>query len=234
VLLGALALLVVACTPAVNAGQVAPAAPTGGITVVGQGEASGAPDQAQVMIGVETLATTVQEATDTNQANVAAIMAALEEQGIAAKDIQTSNYSLWPEQRYDESGPTGITGYRVSNQVNVTIRDINRVGDVLGAAMDAGANSIYGVSFSVDDTAALEAEARAAAIADARTRAESLASLSGLELGDVQMISEVVGQPVMPYGGGAYVAAESAVAAPGISPGQLNYNVQVQVTFGIK
>ncbi|MEJ2748375.1 MAG: SIMPL domain-containing protein, partial [Anaerolineae bacterium] len=230
-----LAAILVACSGPATAGAAAnPAVSSGGITVVGQGEAFGKPDQAQVQVGVETFAPQVSQATSKNEATIQAIMDALTAQGIDQKDIQTTNYNLWVEQTSNDQGPQRIAGYHVSNQVNVTIRDINKVGDVLAAATDAGANSIYGISFSVADPAALKEEARAAAVADARDRATALADLSGVELGDVQAISEVIGQPTTyPMALGSRNAVEQA-AAPSISPGQLSYTIQVQVTFGIK
>lgn len=232
----ALATMLVACSgPAAAGASASPAVSAGGITVVGQGEAFGQPDEAQVQVGVETFAPQVSQATSENEATIQAIMDALTAQGIEPKDIQTTNYNLWAEQIYGDQGPEGIAGYRVNNQVNVTIRDIDKVGDVLTAVTEAGANNIFGVYFSVADPAALEDEARAAAVADARQRAASLAELGGVELGDVQIISEVVGQtPMFPIGmGGGGFAMEQA-ATTSISPGQLSYNVQVQVTFGIK
>lgn len=233
-----MALALVAC----NAAQGGLAAPTtqtgsvvnaGGITVVGQGTAYGQPDQATVVVGVETFAATVAEATSQNQTTLENVMAALTAAGIAAEDIQTTNYSLYAEQTYSESGPTGIAGYRVSNQVNVKMRDIALVGDVLAAVTEAGVNSVYGINFSVADPAALEAEARALAMQDAANRAASLAELGNVTLGEITVISEVVGTPVMPYGGG-YALEQAASAVPGISPGQLSYQVQVQVTYGIQ
>jgi len=233
-----MALALVAC----NAAQGGLAAPTtqtgsvvnaGGVTVVGQGTAYGQPDQATVVVGVETFAATVAEATSQNQTTLDNVMAALTAAGIAAEDIQTTNYSLYAEQTYGDNGPTGIAGYRVSNQVNVKIRDIALVGDVLAGVTEAGANAIYGVNFSVADPAALEAEARALAMQDAANRAASLAELGNVSLGGITVISEVVGTPVMPYGGG-YAMEQAASAAPGISPGQLSYQVQVQVTYGIQ
>ena len=212
--------------------QSAAASPSSNITVVGRGEAFGEPDQAQAQVGVETFAATAQEATSQNTAILQQVTAALEAQGIAKEDIQTTNYSLWAEQIYGERGPEGIAGYRVNNQVNIVIRDIDKIGDVLTAVTEAGANAIFGVSFSVDDPAQLEAQAREAAMADARKRAESLAQLSGLTLGKVQIVSEVIGQSTFPpfaFGGGD-LAMESA-AGPGISPGQLSFNIQIQVTF---
>lgn len=232
-----LALIVAACSPAPAQPGAAqePAAPAGGITVVGEGEAFGQPDEARVTMGVETFAETVAEATSANESNVQAIMDALREIGIEAADIQTSNYSLWAEQRYSENGPEGISGYRVVNQVTVVIRDIDQVGVVIGAVTEAGANSIHGISFSVADPAALEADARAAAVEDARVKAASLAELSGVELGEIVNVTEVVGQPALPYGLGSGGARDEAqTSAPGISPGELSYGVQVQVTFAIR
>lgn len=217
--------------PAAQSGSVVA---SGGITVVGQGTAYGQPDQATVVVGVETFAPTVAEATTQNQTTLDNVMAALTAAGIAAEDVQTTNYSLFAEQIYGERGPEGIAGYRVSNQVNVKIRDIALVGDVLAAVTEAGANAIYGVNFSVADPAALEAEARALAMQDAANRAASLAELGGVSLGDVTVISEVVGTPVMPYGAGGLAMEQAASVAPGISPGQLSYQVQVQVTYGIQ
>ena len=229
-----------ACNAAQAGGLAAPTTQTGsvvsgGITVVGQGTAYGQPDQANVVVGVESFAATVAEATSQNQTTLDNVMAALTAAGIAAEDIQTTNYSLYAEQIYGEKGPEGIAGYRVSNQVNVKIRDIALVGDVLAAVTEAGANAIYGVNFSVADPAALEAEARALAMQDAANRAASLAELGDVSLGAVTVISEVIGQPVMPLGlGGGGYAMEQAASAPGISPGQLSYQVQVQVTYGIQ
>jgi uncharacterized protein YggE len=205
-----------------------------GITVVGQGTAFGQPDQATVIVGVDTFAPTVSEATTQNQTTLDDVMAALTAAGVADEDIQTTNYSLYAEQIYGDKGPEGIAGYRVSNQVNVKIRDLAIISDVLGAVTEAGANAIYGVTFSVADPAALEAEARASAMEDAAKRAASLAELGDVTLGDVRVISEVVGQPVTPLGLGGGMAMEQAASAPGISPGQLSYQVQVQVTYSIQ
>ena len=234
-LLAAVLMLLVACTPNTQAGA-GETAVVRSITVIGKGEATGLPNQAQVQIGVEVFAETVSQATDENETKLQAIMTALNTLGIAAEDIQTSNYGLWAEPRYTDQGPQGIAGYHVSNQVSVAIRDIDKVSDVLAAVTDAGANSIAGVSFSVDDPAALEAEAREKAVADARARAEILARLSGVELGEVIAISEVVGQPgpMVGYGGGPAMATEAAAGGPNISSGQLSQLMQLQVTFGIK
>ena len=231
--------LVVGCAPAsiassgprVESSQVDQQA---SIRVVGYGEALGEPDEAQVTVGVETFAPKVDDATAENEATIEAILKALEEMGIESEDIQTSNYSLWAEQKYGDNGPEGIAGYRVSNQVTVVIRDIDKAGDVLAAVTAAGANNIYGVQFSVADPTVLEVEAREKALADARQRAESLAGLSGLTLGHIVAIEETAGQfpgpaPRMGAGGDGGIME----ASTSISPGQLSYQSQVQVTFEI-
>jgi uncharacterized protein len=233
-LLVAVLLVAVACTPNSLTPGAAQTGASGGITVVGTGEAFGRPDTAEIQIGAETFAATVAEATSQNEALIQSIMAALAAQGVEERDIRTSNYSIWAEQVYGERGPEGVAGYRVNNMVNVVIRDVDLVSGVIGAVTEAGANNIYGIGFRVADPAALEDEARAAAIANARARAESLADLSGVTLGEVATISEVIGQPGMPLayglGGGR---AEMAADGASISAGELGYTVQVQVTFAI-
>jgi uncharacterized protein YggE len=238
ILFTVLASLVVACAPAVTtpgASIQEPHVGQGGITVVGRGEACGQPDVAYVHVGVDTFAETVTGATTENEETMQAVMAALTEKGIAGEDIQTSNYSVWAEQVYGDRGPEGIAGYRVSNQVRVKVRGVDNMSEVLAAVINAGANNIYGVNFTVDDQAALEAEAREDAIANARERAESLAELSGVSLGDIDTITEVISQVPYPMeglgGGGAFMSGGEGAAS--ISPGQLSYQVQVQVTFDI-
>ena len=205
------------------------------ITVIGQGEAAGPPDRALINAGVQTLAPTVIDATRENQETLERIMQALGEENIEAIDIQTADYSVWPEQQPDPrgNGEFTITGYRVNNTVRVTVRNIDRLGSVIAAVTSAGANAIHGIGFSVADTAVLEAKARAAAMADARARAEALAELAGVELGDVLGITMAPGgnYPVPMMGGRMDMAMSASV--PGISSGQLSITVQVQVSYVI-
>ena len=207
------------------------------ITVVGVGKANGTPDVANVTVGVETAGNSVQQAVTDNNTQMTALIAALRELDIADEDIMTSNYSVYTER---QPGPmpadTAITGtvgavtYRVSNQVQVTVRDVTKLSGVLDAVVAAGANSIYGVNFSVGDTSQLEGDARTAAMADAKARAESLANLAGVTLGEVVSVSELVGGP----GPVAYSArAEAAGGGAPIQPGTLEMNLSVQVTYAI-
>ncbi len=212
----------------------APSADGRGITVVGVGQASGTPDVAHITIGVETQAPSIQKATDDNKAQMNALLSALKGLGIAEKDLQTSSYSVYTEQKPPIDGTTGAAPivYHVSNQVAVTVRDINQVSDVLDKSVAAGANNIYGINFSVEDTARLEADARAKAVADAKSRAESLAQLSGLQLGDVISVSEVIDNSSV------YPALSNAKGIGGggapVQPGELQVSMSVQMTYAVK
>ena len=215
-----------------------PVAPTNrGITVVGTGKASGTPDLANINVGVETGAASAQQAVNDNKAKMTQLLDALKSLGVADKDVQTSNYGVYTERQPvpgpESKGGEGPVSYRVTNQVNVTVRDIAKLGDVLDKVVAAGANNIYGVNFSVADTSKLQADARAKAIEDARSRAESLAKLTGVALGDVMSVSEIIGGA-----GPIYGVMESAKMGLGggtpIQPGELEVNMNVQVTFAIK
>jgi uncharacterized protein YggE len=208
------------------------------ITVVGQGQSSGAPDVAHINIGVETTGASAQEAVNANKQQMSALLEKLKAMGVADKDVQTSNYSIYTERPQPampvEGGAAGSEGviYHVSNQVNVTVRDVSKLGDILDQAVSAGANNIYGVYFEVSDPSQLEAAAREKAIADAKARAESLAQLSGVSLGEVLTISEVIGGPG-PVIERAVVGMGGGGGTP-IQPGETQVNVSVQVTYAIK
>ncbi len=209
------------------------------ITVVGLGYANVVPDLARISLGVETTGDTVRDAVDDNAAKMTAILVALEEAGIAEKDIQTSNFSIQQERNAEpmprvegteteEAAPT----YRVSNMVTITVRDLEMIGDVLDTALEAGVNNMWGISFSTDDPAAGLEDARAKAIEDAKARAEALAELTGVQLGPVMSVSEVVGGGVSPVA----VAVEKALmsGAGPVSPGELQVSYNVQVSYFIE
>lgn len=203
------------------------------VTVTGTGEAQGAPDEAQINAGVQSVADTVVAASRDNEAKVRRIMQALAEQGIEEKDIGTTNYNIWPQQDFENGRPT-VTGYQVSNAVVVTIKDIAKVGDVLAAVTNAGANTVHGIHFGVSDTDALENQARERAMADARRRAESLAGLAGVELGEVVTLSTSTGPNYRPMMESAAMRMSTdAAPTPTIAPGQQSVSVHIQVTYTI-
>lgn len=238
---GLLVVALVAIAPSLNWGTPAQAqavdatGPTRYITVVGQGKTTVVPDIASLQLGVQTSAATVEEAMSTNTGTMDAILAALAEAGIADKDVQTSSYNIYLDEGYRGPEMASNPVYRVSNMVTVKVRDLETVGEVLDAAVAAGANQIWGVSFTVEDRTAAEADARAKAVADARARAEALAELAEVEVGEVLSISEVITGGVSPlYAGVAMEMAAGMGGGGSIAPGELEYRTSIQVTYALE
>jgi uncharacterized protein len=206
--------------------------PTGArqITVVGQGETTGTPDTATVQLGVQTSGESAQQALGENNAQMQALIAKLKELGVAEADIQTSNVSIYP--RYNNDGQ-GINGYDANNSVSVTIRNIRETGALLDQVVQAGANNVGGISFGVDDPSALEQQARDAAIANARQRAEAMAQTVGGGIGQVLSITENIGSaPPVPFAA-RMEAADTAGSVP-IQPGEQTVTAQVQITYELR
>lgn len=208
------------------------------ITVVGEGQLTIKPDMAQTNIGVEIIGDSVKMASAQAAETTVAVLAALKAAGIAEGDIQTSGYNVWVERPYT---PEGVPGekfiYHMGNNFTVTIRDLDKIGAVLDAAIEAGANNIYGVNFNVSDPTDLKAEAREKATADARSKAQTLAGLNQMTLGQVISVSEVIGGNGGYYPGGSngFFAADGVGGGGGpFVPGELNLNVQLQVTYAIQ
>ncbi len=237
--IAASALVVSACVPAAPLPAMAQStdpAPTvtRTISVSGTGLAYTTPDKAMISIGVQTRDKDAGKAVDNNTAAMNKIMAALKAQGIADKDLQTQNFSISPQSEYDSSGnPTGVVNYVVDNTLVATVRNLPKIGATLSAAVDAGANNIYGISFGVQDPSKLQATARDLAVADARARAEALAKAAGVTLGDVISISESVGYSV-PSPIYARDMAQASSAEVPVAAGEQTVSVDVSVTFAIK
>jgi uncharacterized protein YggE len=204
-----------------------------GISVSGRGEVFGTPDTLTVTIGVSVGRSTVSEAVDVAAGRATDLIAALEGLGVAEEDIQTSNYSVYPEYEYRENQAPRITGYRVDNTLDVKIRDLDRAGEVLDAATAAAGDEVRvnGVSFVLEDNDALVVAARAAAWEDAKAKAEQLADLADVRLGAPLTISESLGSVPVPMFARAEVAPGD-VATP-IRPGQETVSVDLTVTFAI-
>jgi uncharacterized protein YggE len=208
----------------------------GTVSVSGHGSVNVTPDTAQVNIGVDVTLPSLDEAQAESDAQANAIIEAVKASGVADEDVQTSNYSVYVVRNYDEMGNLGeITGYQITNQVNVTIRDVEMVGEILNAAIDAGANNIYGITFYVDDTTAAASEARILAVEDARQKADELAAASGLSLGRLVAISEGTSLPPLPpiYQRAGGAGMEMDAAAP-IEVGSTEVAVDVQMVFELE
>ncbi len=223
-------------TPAIEASGLAlPSAQTSndtGISVSGQGRVRIKPNIATTSIGVETVATTLAEATSQSNAKMTAIIDKIKALGVAEKDIQTTAYNVTPVTNVSRQGePPRITGYRVVNQLSVTIRKIDDVGKILDAVVAAGANNIYGISFGVDDPTPYQQQARAAAVKDAQDKATQLAKAAGITLGKVISITEGGVTPV-PVLRGAVMATDAA-SVP-VETGEMEIVISVNMRFGVQ
>ena len=239
--IGAALALVAGLLAAATGSAAAQDNPANTLTVTGVGTASGAPDVAILELGVQTINSDVVTAFNEASSRLDAVRDALLGQGIAAEDLQTLGLSLYQETPYDPQ--TGMPGerviYRVSNMLRVTIRDVDKAGDIISAGVNAGANTINGLNFSLSDPAALQAQAREKAVADARARAEQLAALTGVTLGaPVVVVEGEAGTPTsFLYPQFAYPQFAAFVGMGGggapVETGQLSVTVQVRVTYSI-
>jgi len=207
---------------------------TSGINVTGQGKVTGQPDVLQVNLGVSVLRPTVDQATTDAASLATAVIDALKASGVAEEDIQTANYSIYPE--YDWSGETQrLLGYRVANEVRVKIRDLDQAGEIIDAATAAGGDAtvVNGLSFSIEDNAELLQMARTAAWNDAEGKARQLAQLAGIELGAAVSITESINYETPPIYWERDMAAAGEGATTPIESGTQEVSVVVQVTFAI-
>ncbi len=201
------------------------------IHVAGTATIKAPPDIATVQIGVQTFSEEVEAAVDENNRKSEDIISALRQEGVAEKDIQTSRFNIYPQRDYKNNRPDVIIGFQVDNVVSATIRDLDSIGKVLQATIDAGANNINGLNFTLDDPTALRDEARAEAIKDARRRAEIMAEAAGIQVGKVISITETsYPGPIIARADFSEDAIKSAVP---IEPGELELTIQVQMVFAI-
>lgn len=202
-----------------------------GIVVTGSGTVYGEPDVATVELGFVAVAADVRQALTEADAVLGAIQQAVVASGVQAGDVRTTGFYVWREQMYDRDGNPGEVRFQVRHAYQVTVRDVAKLGDVISAAVDAGANEVGGIQMSVSDPTALAGAARELAMADARAKAAELAALGGVGLGAPIGIGEFgSGSPV--WGGGP-VAYDAMSAMGSVEAGQLAVTVQVQVTFAI-
>ncbi len=212
--------------------------PSRTITVSAEGQAHIAPDIATLDFAVVSQGTTAQAVQEANTAKINLAIDYLKQQGVEAKDIQTSNYNLYPRYRYNnETGESSIFGYEVTQTVSVKIRDLDKAGAIVGGLAGAGVNQISSFAYSIENPEAPRDAARAEAFDEALAKAQTMADQIGVRIARVVTFSESVGGGgyPMPY----YYAREAAMdskggAAPSLEPGQEEVIVSVSVTYEIR
>ncbi|MFC1949429.1 SIMPL domain-containing protein [Chloroflexota bacterium] len=208
-----------------------------GIWVSGEGEVSIVPDIAILRLGIEVEKSSVAEVQTQATEAMDEVMTALTQSGVAEKDIQTQYFSIYQVTRWDsDKQEEVVTGYRVTNMVTARIRDVEEVGSVIDAVALAGGDytRIDSISFSVDEPSEYYEEAREEAMADAEAKAEQLAQLAGVSLGEPTYISESIYVPYSISVPRAAYAMEEAAVGTSISPGETEISLSVQVSYSIK
>jgi uncharacterized protein len=204
-----------------NVGAPVRASATGHtVTVTGHGTATVTPDMATITLGVQTKAADAQSALKENANRMTAVIASVKSHGVSANHIQTSDLSIYFD---DQNGQ-----YIVSHSVNVRVDDVNSVGIVLDSAVDAGANTSWGVQFGLKDTSSAQSQALQNAVSDARKHADAIATGLGVTVSGVGSASEVSYSNPIIYGPRA--SAAPAATTP-VQPGELSITADVQVVY---
>lgn len=208
------------------------------LNVSGNGTVYLTPDIAYITVGVHTEDPDLASGVSKNNTQAQALVDALKKAGIAAKDIQTSNFSVYNNnngQTVDKTTGQVISGsfYSVDNTVTVTVRDLSHLGSILSTAVNSGANNINSISFDVADKTAAMEQARQKAMANASSLAAELAKTANVQLGGIQNITYSDNSPLPYFGLGGGGAAAPNASVP-IQPGQTQISVTVSVTYALK
>jgi len=224
---------------ALASAQAEPREPYPQIVVSGQGSADIVPDMAVLQLTVTREAETAREALDASSAAMGEVLKALRAEGIAERDLQTSNFSIAPKYVYPSQKSQGddrsprIVGYTVRNGLSVRVRELGKLGAIMDTSVTLGVNEGGNIQFTNDDPAAAIEQARARAVADAMGKAKALATAAGVTLGKILELSEQSYQPgPMPMVKSEMLMARSADAVP-VAAGENSYQVTVNMIYGI-
>jgi uncharacterized protein YggE len=207
-----------------------PTSPSGTIVVSGTGRVAVDPDTAELRLGVSISRPTVAAARAAAAEAMAAILAAVSGAGVDRRDVQTTTLSVQPRYDYRDGKPPSLTGYDLANVVIVTVRDLAGLGGVIDGALTAGATSLDGLAFRVEDPREPERAARTAAVAQARERAEVLAEAAGVRIAGVSDIVEGGPPPTWPQPKAARAMLAADAGTP-VEAGTTEIAVTVTVTF---
>lgn len=222
--------LLTACTPSSITVQPQPYQRT--IVVTGTGMVTLTPDIAYIYIGVETEDASATVAMEQNNTQAQAVIDVIKSFGVESKDIQTTNFSIYPSPIYDENYNEIGSTYVVYNTIYVTMRDLEQLGDLLDSAIQSGANTISGISFDVADKTEAISQARFAAVEDARRQADELADATDVKIGEVQSISYYDSTPYvyLDYARADYASASSAP----IEAGSMQVTTTVTIVYELE
>ncbi|MBI5947917.1 MAG: SIMPL domain-containing protein [Chloroflexi bacterium] len=225
----------VACKPQTDVVVPGAEQPTG-INASGHGEVQATPDTGFFTVGVEVSATTVEDARENAAKAADAVISAVRKNGVEDKDIKTTQFSIYPRYDYSKSGSQPqITGYTVTNMLQVKVRNLDNFSKVIDSAVKAGGNDarVQSIWFDIEDTTKLLEQAREAAMKDAKAKAEQLARLGGVGLGKPMLITETAGTNPPPLAAEKAAGGIATDTATPIQPGTGTVQVDVSVTWSI-
>ena len=203
------------------------------INVAGEGKVLGKPDIGQIDLSVVTPSKTVEQGQKENTEKMNKITQTMKELGIKENDLKTIGYNIYPRYQY-LVGKSEIIGYETSQTLRVKIRQLEKVGQILGQAASLGANQIGSLSFIFDEPEKLKTEARQVAVANAKQKADDLAKSLGVKLGKLASFSEsVFGEPMPLYAKEGYGIGGGGNGAPQIEAGQNEIIINVNLTYEI-
>lgn len=198
------------------------------------GETKIAPDMATISLGVMTEAATAAAAMQANAGQMSRVIAALKRAGLEDRDIQTSQLNLSPQYRYEQNQPPKLVGYQASNQVTITVRELNRLGQVVDATVASGANQVHGISFGLNDPTQAENAARRAAVKALEAKAALYADATGHRIVRLVSLSEGGGYAVPPPMPMIQMArAEAMDASTKVAPGELKVRIDVSGLYEV-
>lgn len=205
------------------------------LTVTGRATITAPPDVARITLGVESQAPSARQAHEANARKVERIVATLSELGVAARDIQTAGISLTPVYRTEErGGQPRLTGYRATYTLHVRVRPVEQAGTVADAAVQAGANRIESIQFTVEDLEAIKQQALRQAVADALRQAQVLAEAAGVQLGSLLTLRDAsFGSPEMPARLPLARLSEASADTP-VLPGELGFQAAATLVFELR
>ncbi|MFP6723318.1 MAG: SIMPL domain-containing protein [Candidatus Poribacteria bacterium] len=204
-----------------------------GIRVSGTGIVKASPDIIHASIGVQTFDEKAKTAVDINNEKINAIFSALTEKGVSKTDFETVSFNIYPQRDFRRDPPNQIVGFQVNNTISVTIRNLNHVGEILQATIQAGANNISGINFTVEDVVKVREKARVEAVKDAKQKAESMAETLGVKVGKVISLNETGGNypPVVRR---EYDVTMADAEVPIQTPSELEISITVEIIFEIE
>lgn len=203
-----------------------------GLTAVGHAELKFKPDIAYITVGVVTQARDQADAVKANATRATAVLNALKQAGVADKDIQTQFYGVQPQYDY-QAQPAVLTGYQVTNSVQVTVRDLTKPGQIIDKVSAAGANQVNGVSFDLSDRSKAQSQALSAAVANAKAKVTTIAQAAGVSVGRLISMTEGTVAPVQPVFRAAMRTAAAAQASTPVEEQQITITADVTAVYAI-